>query len=184
MRSRRPSCTIPAGLQDPPLSKRRRSRERPAKVAATYAPPPDTKVTAASNRLSLTVQAKQAFAHERLCAPSVGYGAGVRPWWRMMSASLTRSGGAGSDLDHRGRLAKILRPDRGGRDGTEGLHVLAADVVEPVNGAPRNAQGLPWPDVHPLAIHGPSQHGASNRSTKFENVRNSFEVPIRQPSKT
>src|SRR5919108_339260 len=64
---------------------------------------------------------------------------------------------AGGRVDHRGRLAEILRTDRGGRDGTEGLHVLTAVVVEPVNGAARNAEGLPWPDVNSFAVHHPGQ---------------------------
>ena len=58
---------------------------------------------------------------------------------------------AGGRIEHRGRLVKILRTDGGGRDGAEGLHVLAAGVVEPVNGAARNAEGVPRPDVDPFA---------------------------------
>src|SRR5579859_322629 len=61
-------------------------------------------------------------------------------------------------VDHRGGLAEILWADRRGRDGTQGLHVLPAVVVESVNGAAWNAEGLPGPDVDPFAIDGPRQH--------------------------
>ncbi len=54
---------------------------------------------------------------------------------------------AGGRVDHRGGLAEILGTDRGGRNGTEGLHVLAAVVVESVHGAAWNAESLPRPDV-------------------------------------
>src|SRR5262249_55216143 len=61
-------------------------------------------------------------------------------------------------LHNLGSLAEILRTDRGWRNGTEHLHISAAVVVEPVNGAARNAEGLPWPDVDPFAIYRPGQH--------------------------
>src|SRR5207249_4092229 len=57
-----------------------------------------------------------------------------------------------------GNLAEILRTDRGWCDGAERLDVLAAVVVEPVNGAARNAEGLPRPDLDPFAVDGPGQH--------------------------
>src|SRR2546426_1846408 len=64
----------------------------------------------------------------------------------------------GRRLRHLGNLAEILRTDRGGGDGAKCLHVLAAVVVEPVNGAARNAEGLPRPDVDRSAVDGPGQH--------------------------
>src|SRR5829696_1761233 len=64
----------------------------------------------------------------------------------------------GRRVDHVGSLAEILRTDRGWRDGAERLHVLAAVVVEPVNGAARNAERLPRPDVDRLPVDGPGQH--------------------------
>ncbi len=77
----------------------------------------------------------------------------------MISAILTRSGGPpAAALITCGRLAEVLRTDGGRRDGAERLHVLAAVVVEPVNGAARNAEGLSRPDVDPLPVDGPGQH--------------------------
>src|SRR5438093_3321022 len=64
----------------------------------------------------------------------------------------------GRHLHHLGDLAEVLWTDRGWRDGTKRLHVLASVVVEPVNGAARNAKGLPRPDVDRFAVDGPGQH--------------------------
>jgi len=82
-----------------------------------------------------------------------GYGAGVRPWRRMISAILTWSGGPPAAA----LIAEIPWTDRGWRDRAERLDVLAAVVVEPVNGAARNAEGLPRPDVDPFAVDRPGQ---------------------------
>ena len=65
---------------------------------------------------------------------------------------------AGRCVDHLGGVAEILWPDRGRRDQAEHLHVLAAVVVEAVNGAARNAERLSRPDVEALAVHSPGQH--------------------------
>ncbi len=70
--------------------------------------------------------------------------------------SVGRSEGGG--VDHRGGLTKELGTDRGRRDGTQDPRVLAAMVVESVNRAARNAEGLPWPDVDPGAVDGPRQY--------------------------
>src|SRR3954470_18001018 len=56
------------------------------------------------------------------------------------------------------RLAKELRADRGRRDEAEGSSVLAAVVVEPMDGAARNAQCLPDADLDRLSVDGPGQH--------------------------
>ena len=62
------------------------------------------------------------------------------------SAILTRSGGPpAAALSTSAASRKYCGPMRGWRDGAEGLHVLAAVVVEPMNGAARNAEGLPGP---------------------------------------
>ncbi len=65
---------------------------------------------------------------------------------------------AGRRVDHLGRLAEILRTDRGGCDDTQRLCVFAAVVVEPVNGAPWNAECLLRPDVDWFPIDSPGQH--------------------------
>ena len=57
-----------------------------------------------------------------------------------------------------GRLAEILGTDRRRRDGAERPGVLSAMVVEAVNGAARNAEGLPRPDIDPCAVNRPRQH--------------------------
>src|SRR5258708_8387358 len=64
----------------------------------------------------------------------------------------------GRRLHHLGCLAEILRTDRGWCDHAESLHVLAAVVVEAVNGAARNAEGLSRPDVDRFAVDGPGRH--------------------------
>jgi hypothetical protein len=45
----------------------------------------------------------------------------------------------GSRVDHLSSLAKILRAYRGWRDHAKRLCILASVVIEPVNGASRNA---------------------------------------------
>src|SRR6516164_3005747 len=65
---------------------------------------------------------------------------------------------AGGSVDHRGGLTEILWTDCGGRNDTEGRYVLAPVIVESVNRAARNAEGLPWPDVDAVAVDGPRQH--------------------------
>src|SRR5262245_15310276 len=60
-----------------------------------------------------------------------------------------RSGGG---VDRFSRLAEELRTDRGGRDGAQSLHVLTALVVEAMNGAARDAEGLPGSDINPFAV--------------------------------
>ena len=58
----------------------------------------------------------------------------------------------GRRVDHLGRLAEKLRTDRSWRDHAERLRVLASVVIEPVNGAARNAECLPWPDVNLFSV--------------------------------
>src|SRR5205085_4888540 len=60
--------------------------------------------------------------------------------------------------DQLGSLAEILGTDRGWSDGTERLRVVAAVVVEPMNGAARNAEGLARTNVHAVSVDGPGQH--------------------------
>src|SRR5690242_16930452 len=50
---------------------------------------------------------------------------------------------AGRCLDYLGSLAEILWTERRRRDHAKRLHVPAAVVVEPVDGAARNAERLP-----------------------------------------
>jgi len=57
-----------------------------------------------------------------------------------------------------GRLAEILRTDRGRCDHAQRLRIPVAVVVEPMNGAAENAECLTWPDVDPSPIDGPAQH--------------------------
>ena len=47
---------------------------------------------------------------------------------------------------------KILRTDCSGCNDAQDFHVLGAVVVEPVNGAPRNAKRLSRPNVDQLAV--------------------------------
>src|SRR5271157_3357405 len=61
-------------------------------------------------------------------------------------------------VDHLGRLAEILRTYRSWRNYTERLHVLACLVIEPMNGAARNAERLSRPDIDLFSIDSPSQH--------------------------
>src|SRR5690242_4193546 len=61
-------------------------------------------------------------------------------------------------VDDRGGLTKKRRTDRGGRDGAEDLHVLAAVVVESMNRASGNAERLSRPDVDPAAVDSPGQY--------------------------
>ena len=61
-------------------------------------------------------------------------------------------------VDHVGRLAEILRTDRGRRDHAERLRVPRAVVVEAVNGAARNAERLTRPDVNLFSVHSPGEH--------------------------
>ena len=77
----------------------------------------------------------------------------------MISAILTRSGGPpAAALITAADSRKYCGPIAAGVMAQRAFTVLAAGVVEPVNGAPRNAQGLPWPDVNRFAVHGPGQH--------------------------
>lgn len=71
----------------------------------------------------------------------------------------------GRCVDHLGRLAEILWTDCGRRDYAERFRVLAAIVVEPVNGAARNAECLSRPDVDWFSVNRPGQHsgGAVDR---------------------
>ena len=64
----------------------------------------------------------------------------------------------GRRVDHLGSLAEILRTDRGWRDHAERLHVLASIVIEPVNGASRNAERLSRPDVDLFSVDSPGQY--------------------------
>ena len=61
-------------------------------------------------------------------------------------------------VHHLGRLAKILRTQRGRRDDAERLHVLAAVVVESVNSTARNTERLSRPDVDRCPVNSPGQH--------------------------
>jgi transposase len=61
-------------------------------------------------------------------------------------------------VDHLGSLTEILRTYHGWRDHPERLHVLNSVAIESVNGASRNAQCLPQPDMNLFFVHSPSQH--------------------------
>ncbi len=63
----------------------------------------------------------------------------------------------GRRSDHLRRFAEVLRVDGRGRHGAEHLHVSRTVVIEPVNGAPRNAERLPRPHIDQLAVNGPGQ---------------------------
>src|SRR5215472_12562183 len=59
----------------------------------------------------------------------------------MISDIFARSGGPSvAELNHLGGFAEVLRADGGWRDHTQRLRSPAAVVIEPVNGAPRNAE--------------------------------------------
>src|ERR1700688_2647362 len=60
--------------------------------------------------------------------------------------------------NHIGTLAEILRSERGWCDYAECLHVLAAVVIEPMNGTTRNAECLAWSDINLFSVHSPGQH--------------------------
>ena len=64
----------------------------------------------------------------------------------------------GRRADYLGSLAEIRWTYGGWRDHAECLHVLAAVVVEPVNGAARNAERLPRPDLDGCSVDGPGRH--------------------------
>ena len=77
----------------------------------------------------------------------------------MTSAIFARSGGPpAAALITSASLAEILRTYRGWRDHAECLRVLASVVIEPVNGAPRNAKCLPRPDVDLFSVDSPGQN--------------------------
>ena len=65
---------------------------------------------------------------------------------------------AGSCIDRLGALAEILSTYRRWRDNAERLYILASIVIEPVNGASRNTQRLPRPDLDLLSIDSPRQY--------------------------
>src|SRR5713101_1477775 len=60
-------------------------------------------------------------------------------------------------VDHVSALAEILRTDRSWRDHAQRLHVLYSMVIEPVNGAARNAECLSRPDVDLFSVDCPDQ---------------------------
>src|SRR5262249_44666301 len=61
-------------------------------------------------------------------------------------------------VDRFGSLAEILRANCRRCDYAKRLHVPASMVVEPVNGAARNAERLAGPDVDLLSVDRPGQH--------------------------
>ena len=65
---------------------------------------------------------------------------------------------AGCSIDDRNGFTEEPRTDRDWRDGAQDLRILGAMVVESVNRAAWNAEGLPWPDVDPGAVDGPGQY--------------------------
>jgi hypothetical protein len=54
----------------------------------------------------------------------------------------------GRRVDHFGTLSEELRADRRGCNDGQSLHVFGTVVVEPVNGAPPNAERLPRSHVN------------------------------------
>jgi len=60
-------------------------------------------------------------------------------------------------IDHCRRLAKVGGPDGGRCDNAEGLGILGAKIVEPMNSPTGNTEGLPGPYGDRLAINGPGE---------------------------
>src|ERR1700722_17004228 len=63
----------------------------------------------------------------------------------------------GRRVDHLGSLAEKLRTYCGWCDHAQRLHVLGSVVIEPVNGAARNAECLARPNVDLFPVNSPAQ---------------------------
>src|SRR5690348_16392182 len=74
---------------------------------------------------------------------------------------------AGRRVDHLGGFTKILRTNCGRRDHAEPFRVLAAVVVEPVNGAARNAERLPGLDFELFSVDRKCQHSVDDVDRLF-----------------
>src|ERR1700730_8872329 len=85
----------------------------------------------------------------------------------------------GRRVGHLGALAEKRGTDRGGRDYAEGLHLPASIVIEPVNGAARNAERLPGPNLDWFSIDSPGQHSVDAVNRLLVMV-----VTVRRPHQT
>src|SRR4051794_9376959 len=64
----------------------------------------------------------------------------------------------GRRVNHLGRLTEVLRTNRAWWDHAERFYILASVIIEPVNGAPRDAECLPRPNLDLFAVDSPGQH--------------------------
>src|SRR4051794_17539104 len=67
-------------------------------------------------------------------------------------------GTVGGGVEDRGDLAEVVGPEDPGRDDRERLGVRLVQVLELVDGAPRDAERLAGADIDRAALDGPGQH--------------------------